>query len=155
VKCAGPKSSRNDSGLALVLKRPGPDEPQRMLFPGDCAYNYIPPAQTGSFTALVCAHHGGHTHATFVPASDHNSEGRVVYSYGQSNSYGHPFAAVRTDHTNAGWQHALDTPNRCPPVFTGGAPNLLGHVHLYWDQAAPDEHPGCSGRACQLTCHQR
>jgi beta-lactamase superfamily II metal-dependent hydrolase len=155
LKCGGPISSRNNSGLALVLEEPGSDDSQRMLFPGDCAYDYISRAKESDFTALVCPHHGGRTKASFVPASDRNPSGRIVYSYGQDNSYGHPFASVCSDHVNAGWRHARETPSRCPSRSMQAPSHVLGHVHLHWDSAAPDEHPGCGGRTCQLTCHQR
>jgi hypothetical protein len=155
VQCVGPAHSRNDSGLALVLNSLRTETRERMLFPGDCRYDHIPAARAGAFTSLVCPHHGGRTSGSFVPAPDGNSAGRLVYSYGLHNSHGHPFPAVRADHLNAGWHDARETPHRSPPLTPQPLPHRLGHVHLYWDSAALDQHPGCAGRSCQLTCHQR
>lgn len=155
VQCTGPARNRNDSGLALILNRPERETSQRMLFPGDCSYEHIPPAQAGAFTSLVCPHHGGRTGSSFVPAPDGNPAGRLVYSYGQANCHGHPFPEVRADHLAEGWHDSRETPHRCPPVTLQSPPHILGHVHLYWEIAGRYEHPGCGGNGCQLTCHQR
>jgi hypothetical protein len=155
LRCCGPASSRNDSGLALVVSRTIGGTSRRMLLPGDCGYGHVPTADTGRFTSLVASHHGGRTGTSVMPQPDGTRSGRLVYSYGQGNSYGHPFASVREDHMNAGWRTALETSARCSSRSALPTAPALGHVHLYWDPGVDDANPGCGGRQCQLACHQR
>lgn len=146
LRCTGPPSSRNDSGLALVVERVFDGMAARLLCPGDAGYQRIP-GGLGSFTHVVVPHHGGQTHAKAVPTPDGRTCGRLVYSYGPGNSHRHPSSAVRSLH-DGHWapRKQLQTEDRNPD---------LGHVHVYWDDAAPDAHPPCGGTGCQLTCHQR
>ncbi|HEX6702854.1 MAG TPA: hypothetical protein VF101_19155 [Gaiellaceae bacterium] len=154
-KCTGPAGSRNDSGLALVVERTTNGETQRILLPGDCAYRHVPHASTRTFTSIVAAHHGGRTSGNVMPQPDGSPSGRVVYSYGRDNQWGHPFDSVRNDYTDAHWYPALETSSRCPPRSAALPPNVLGHVHLHWEEDDPDVVPGCGGGQCQLGCHQR
>jgi hypothetical protein len=133
---------RNDSGLALIAR--GPTDNEQMLFPADAAYDHIPSAP-GTFSSLVASHHGGRTGATFVPRSDKAKHGRLVYSYGDPNRYGHPKAAQVADHGRL-WRQDLHTP---------ALRKNLGHVHLYWDQNQPPATLRCNGTRCQLGCCQR
>jgi hypothetical protein len=146
LKCTGPSSSRNDSGIALVVERVVDGTAARLLCPGDAGYQRIP-GGSGSFTHVVVPHHGGQTNATSTPAPDGRTCGRLVYSYGPGNSHHHPSSAVQNLH-DASWglPKQRRTEDRNPH---------LGHVHLYWDDGAPASHPGCGGTHCQLTCHQR
>lgn len=145
LRCTGRPKQRNSSGLALLLERQSEGMWARMLFPGDCAYDHVPRSRL-DYTHVVVPHHGGRTGSTFVPAPDGVTCGRLVYSYGANNSYGHPFPDVVRDHACL-WATDLRTEAR----DSSG----LGHIHLYWDEATPDAHPPCGGRLCQLTCHQR
>jgi hypothetical protein len=153
LACTG--RTRNDGGLALALRRTVDGTARRMLLPGDCRYDHVPTAADGQLTSLVAAHHGGRTKSTLIPQPDGCTEGRLVYSYGRYNQDRHPFDSVRNDHTTAHWYPALETAARSPARTTPGGGKTLGHVHLYWDTAAPDAHPACGGSACDLTCHQR
>lgn len=140
-RCTGPRSSRNDSGIALVVEaRSG-----RMLFPGDCGYDHVPSARQ-TFTSVVVPHHGGRAKSSFVVPSDGRPSGRLVYSYGRGNSYGHPFPQIEQLHS-AAWRDDRRTEHR----DSSG----LGHVQLYWDPSDRDATPRCGGRQCDLTCHQR
>ena len=116
-----------------------------MLLPGDCAYAQIPNVYSGVFTSLVASHHGGRSGTGAIPQFDKSPSGRLAYSFGPDNSYHHPFANVRNDHTNAEWCPALETASRCPERGARPAGNAFGHVHLYWDPADADAHPGCGG----------
>ena len=140
--CTGPPSSRNNSGLAMIVRHPNGSQ---MLLPGDCRYNNVPSAR-GKFTSIVVPHHGGRTRSTFVPSSDGLVAGRCVYSVGAGNQWQHPFESVVDDHVGI-YVAELSTADR----DTSG----LGHVHLYWDQNQPDAHAGCGGHDCDLGCHQR
>jgi beta-lactamase superfamily II metal-dependent hydrolase len=141
-RCTGPASSRNDSGLAMIVESSN----GRMLFPGDAGYQNVPSA-VKDFTSVVVPHHGGRTpRRQVVAASDNQSHGRLVYSYGPGNTYRHPLARVVADHHPV-WSTDLRTEHR----HNGG----LGHVHLYWSAGQAPAHPACRGRQCDLTCHQR
>jgi hypothetical protein len=140
VPCAG--QPMNDSGLALNFL--GPDE-SRMLFPADGAYDHVAGA-TAHVTSLTVTHHGGRSGSTFVPPPDGAAHGRLVYSYGPGNRYCHPLAKEEAEHTAMWGAHSLRTATR-----PGGA---TGHVHLYWDDAAPDARTGCSS-TCDLDVCQR
>jgi beta-lactamase superfamily II metal-dependent hydrolase len=143
-RCRGPEWSHNDSGLAMVVETPA----GRRLFPGDCRYDHVPSAQ-GMLTSVVVPHHGGRTESSFVPSSDGQPSGRLVYSYGVSNIWWHPFTDVEYGHDDAGWRRKV--------VRHTGLRNDrgLGHVHLYWSDADADATPPCRGLNCNLTCHQR
>jgi hypothetical protein len=143
LKCTGAPSSRNDSGLALVLERAVDGMSGRMLFPGDASYDRIP--ISGDFTHVVVPHHGAKTHAASAPGPDGLPFGRLVYSFGAGNSYEHPVAATRQLHK--AWPEVRATALRHP--------SGLGHVHVYWDSSAPAAHPPCGGKHCTLTCHNR
>jgi hypothetical protein len=148
--CTGSTKGRNDSGLALVVEGRDERADERMLFPADARYDFVPSAGL-DFTHLVVAHHGGRTGSTFVPRSDRRTCGRLVYSYGLPNRH-HPFASVEADHA-AIWAHDLRTATR--------GSSGLGHIHLYWDDLDPDADPccragaACGGGPCDLTCQQR
>jgi hypothetical protein len=143
--CTGSPRDRNNSGLAMALDGPQGEEEKRMLFPGDSAYQFVRGSR-GDFTSVVVPHHGGRTRSRWLPGCDGAPCGRLVYSYGLNNSYGHPFADVEEDHA-ATWKTALHTAHR----GAGG----LGHVHLYWSTRSPDADPPCGGTECDLTCQQR
>lgn len=145
-RCTGYASDRNASGLAMVFERSGADSDERMLFPADCGYDFIPSGRL-DYTSVVVAHHGGRTKSTFVPAISGSPESRIVYSYGIPNYYEHPFQAVTDAFAKTGVP-VLRTIDRDPA-------SGLGHVHLYWDQAQQDAGPPCGGSHCSLTCEQR
>ncbi|HEY2142265.1 MAG TPA: hypothetical protein VGG98_09425 [Solirubrobacteraceae bacterium] len=140
--CTGPRSSRNDSGLAMILTHP---DGSQMLLPGDCRYDSIPSAR-GRFASIVVPHHGGRTRSKFVPTSDGRAAGRCVYSVGDPNQWDHPFPSVLADHAGV---YAAE-------LFTAvRAPEGLGHVHLYWDESQSEQLLGCGGGECDLRCTQR
>ncbi len=141
-RCIGPPSSRNDSGLAVVV---GKDDGSLMLLPGDCSYDRIP-SSSSMFLSVVVPHHGGRTRSKSIASSDGRSFGRCVYSIGAGNTYHHPFAAVEAAH-RAVWAHELKTEHR--------KPSGLGHVHMYWAAGQLTADPACNGAHCDLTCQQR
>ncbi|MEB1795937.1 hypothetical protein VDR45_09550 [Xanthomonas campestris pv. campestris] len=108
VRCEGPASNRNESGLALIAEREG----KRWLLPGDASYHNIPGALKRRVTGLVATHHGARVHGPGalapLPAVGY---ARLAYSFGPGNAHGnygvsHPRpAGVHAYHT-AGWTHA-------------------------------------------------
>jgi beta-lactamase superfamily II metal-dependent hydrolase len=145
IKCSGAPSQRNNSGLALVLEGESGRRRGRALFPGDARYDNVP-GSGQEFTHVVVPHHGGRTRSTFVPLSDRQTCGRLVYSHGMPNTYGHPFEEVVSAHA-AIWKADLRTANRDA--------SGLGHVHLYWRDKDRNADPPCGGGSCHLTCSQR
>jgi hypothetical protein len=126
LRCLG--NNRNDSGLACVIH--GPDA-KRILLPGDARYSNIA-HMPDPVHALVAAHHGGRTNATEaqIPTPASEAAGRLVYSYGPGNSYNHPLPLPYNRHHNV-W-------NGKPELRTEDRADDLGHVHIYWEQGAPD-----------------
>ena len=139
-RCNG--RSRNDSGIALIVH--GPNNMQVVL-PGDARYRYIT-ALPRVTTSLVAAHHGGVTGAqeSEIPRPDGERAGRLVYSCGDRNSYGHPMTASVVRHNHAwGQSSQLRTSDR-----EQGRDHQ--HVHLYWDHNQPVSQLGCGGKMCSL-----
>lgn len=123
LNCGG--THRNDSGLACVVR--GADG-GRVLLPADARYKHVP-LVGGPVRSLVVAHHGGRTSATLgeIPVPDGSLAGRLVYSYGPGNAYGHPLALSRDRHRQVWGPDHLATADR----DRAG----LGHVHVYWNDA--------------------
>ncbi|HFJ9612732.1 TPA: hypothetical protein ACG4NT_000155 [Stenotrophomonas maltophilia] len=117
VRCRGPASDRNESGLALIAEREG----RRWLLPGDASYHNIPGALKRPVTGLVATHHGARVHGTGapvpLPASDY---ARLAYSFGPGNTHGiygvsHPRPAGVHAYDAAGWTHtswSVTTPGK-------------------------------------------
>ena len=116
-----------------------------MLFTGDARYTVIPSAQTQDFLAVVAPHHGGDIRNNYVPARMPAPSDRVVLSYGQGNSYGHP--APITFKRHSGWMD-FRTADRIQN-FSGGA-DEPGHVGLFWTGVPPVPGPPCGGTQCTM-----
>src|SRR6476661_7438787 len=74
-----------------------------MLFPGAARYPVVPSFNPTRYLSAVAPHHGADMRNRRVPASPHQSPSRLVYSYGQPNTFSHPRLITRTDHHAAGW----------------------------------------------------
>ncbi|MGY8564478.1 hypothetical protein L0938_13775 [Paracidovorax citrulli] len=108
VRCQGPASDRNESGLALIAEREG----ARWLLPGDASYHNIPGGLKRSVTGLVATHHGARVHgpSAAVPPPALNYA-RLAYSFGPGNAHGkygvsHPRSAGVHAYNAAGWTHS-------------------------------------------------
>lgn len=102
---------RNLTGLAVtVIEKDAQGVDGRfVLLPGDAPYHKIPsrvaaPPPGGDCLGLLAYHHGAHSH--WIRATDTALPGyggvalRMAYSFGKSNSYGHP---DRKKYQPSGW----------------------------------------------------
>ncbi|MDO9356388.1 MAG: hypothetical protein Q7T55_22005, partial [Solirubrobacteraceae bacterium] len=141
-RCTG--KSRNNSGLALSVGEAG----STILLPGDARYREIANLPE-EVLSLVAAHHGGVTNAksTEIPQPSRGSAGRLVYSYGPDNSYGHPLTKYEDDHRSIWGRSDLRTAS---VATCSTAADHSGNIHLHWDSRAPDlDGPVCSPRGAQ------
>ncbi|ASE52691.1 TPA: hypothetical protein UOC34_000801 [Stenotrophomonas maltophilia] len=110
VRCKGPASDRNESGLALIAEREG----KRWLLPGDASYHNIPGALNHRFTGLVATHHGARVHGPGAAAPSPAPQpdyARLAYSFGPGNAHGkygvsHPRPAGVHAYDAVGWIHS-------------------------------------------------
>jgi hypothetical protein len=120
TRCSGDaEGDRNDSGLAVTIKKTQFDEdeqeldnPDLVLLPGDAPYDQIPHLPQGEWIGLVATHHGSRTNMLDgadqpideVPAADVATCPVIVYSYGPGNGYGHPNRAAVDGYGIRNWQ---------------------------------------------------
>jgi hypothetical protein len=147
TKCRG--TGRNDSGLAMqvTLRGVGRDRSKfgrRVLLPADASYGSIPRRDSGGYSGLVAAHHGGHAVGAIPRVNRH---GVVVYSFGLDNTYGHPRWDTFVKHLDAGWNRAYATLGGDvvlqPPGHAAADKLGLGMI-MDWDPLPPDSGPGSS-----------
>ncbi|MBB2701449.1 UNVERIFIED_ORG: hypothetical protein GGI66_006169 [Rhizobium esperanzae] len=132
----GPRTSRNDSGLALRIDT----NPIKVLLPADAAMEFVH-SGTAKVDYAVMPHHGGRSSLLNLPSPHRKTKSHIVFSCGVGNSYLHPLAdTVKAWRKN--WKHNVHTGLR-------GA-NGLGHVGISLiNQASPPCQQPCGG-ACQL-----
>lgn len=130
IRCNGPASSRNGSGIAAIVENVG----DQWLLTGDAGYHEIGSLPT-SPTAIVVPHHGADMGGKSVAPSKPSGYTRLFYSFGPGNRHGrkrpgvqHPTAAAVTAH--AAWGHG---------AWTGTTP---GHTKAGGDVLASATHPG-------------
>lgn len=142
-RCLG--TSRNDSGIAMVIKdRNHPKD--AWVLTGDAAYEHFPNRCLPAYaTALVVPHHGATlSRQSRPPRPRRCNYRRLIYSYGPGNRHGrnggsHPTPAGVQTHVLAGWQHGswLTTGSAFPPgTTTAGGDTLATARHL------PQSHMG-------------
>lgn len=132
----GQGNSRNDSGLNFVVRTQWNNDVFTTLLPGDCDYNNIFNISIFQFDGLVASHHGGHV-STYNIQPRNNIANRIVYSYGNGNTYNHPSPnAVANYNFNWNAQNRLDTP--------------AGHVLLFPLNLPQVSQIACSGINCSL-----
>lgn len=131
AKCQGPH--KNHSGIALIVN--STFKSNRTLHPGDSAYKYLRAKIRKKLSGLVATHHG----AEF---SDNNfpvplaTDGKIVYSYGSGNTYGHPKKNAEIAHASHGWIKRKDT-------------SLVGHVS-FLSPLPVASCTNCRGANCDL-----
>ena len=154
-RCNG--RGRNHSGLALTVSELPGGAGEQMLFPGDARYPVVPSFNPAGYLSAVAPHHGGDMRNRTVPACPHQPSSRLVYSYGDPNTFSHPRLITRTDHHAAGW-----TDRRLAPglpqyeVYETAhrSPAMLGHVLLSWRRTWGLPPVACGMRQCQLRAQQ-
>lgn len=154
----GTGAGRNNGGLVVTLADPDGKQGE-ILFPGDAQYQFIPSCTAGkTYHSMVAPHHGATPSSmTRLPACAAAGTSRLVYSYGEGNTYGHATGQARYFHHAAGWHDVRVDPAASPfrvknteqRAVTG-----LGHVWLGWE-APPGFHVmNCGGGGCQLAATQ-
>ena len=156
-KCT--QAGRNHSGLALILSENRRLGGQQMLFTGDARYSAIPSERSSSFTAIVVPHHGADMRSNYAPTCPGSRHNRLAYSFGDSNTYGHPRAVTERRHQSQGWNHAHAVVRRGLAAWhvrrtIDRKTNGLGHISLHWQpNQAPKTMP-CGGKHCSLGATQ-
>lgn len=133
--CAGAvpttsKGDRNDSGLAMAIRRR--DDDLCWIYPGDADYTVLPRFR-GSTAVLVASHHGAEQKDDATPPSRGTQDyARLLYSFGPNNSYRHPRAAAITLHHAAGWHHSGGTATGRDVLATSRPAGVRGPVSAGW-----------------------
>lgn len=147
-KCTG--SSRNASGLAVTITAPNGDPALApVLLPADAGYADLPAGAPGTYDAIGCPHHGGYTAAGTIPLAPSATYPRLIYSYGQPNSYGHAFATTRQDHDAQGWLDpslpSAHAPSKVRQTKDRSPGSHLGHIGFDWGGGLAPGPSGCTG----------
>ncbi len=110
---AGAKfSNRNGSGIVLSVLLISSAGCRRILLTGDADYRHIPSTILRDNDIVVVPHHGGIRTFQAIPnPSTKASNPTQVYSYGRTNSYGHPAPGASRAHAAHGWSQVYETPN--------------------------------------------
>lgn len=104
----------HEDGFAMYINAGAYDESAhlidyRITVSGDQDYDYQDAAKYADTDTLVACHHGGEYcwSKRFTGVTPHNADSVVVYSYGISNTYGHP--SKTADYSKWGWTNRHDT----------------------------------------------
>ncbi len=145
-KCTARGKARNHTGLAVEVSGPAGEAP--ILLPGDARYSAVPGAIQRTYTSIVASHHGADMKSNLIPSGWSLPGARTIYSFGASNSFGHP-ANVTTQRFNpAGWPQSSmcrETPALRP---------RLGHVGLCWTTGASLPGHSCAQAGCAVHLRQ-
>ncbi|HQS07894.1 MAG TPA: MBL fold metallo-hydrolase [Xanthobacteraceae bacterium] len=146
--CTGPAGDFDRTGIAVWATGGSPADP--ILMPGDAHYPDIPGISSGrGVSALVVSHHGGDIGGSTPPAPGKH----LAFSYGDSNTYGHPAASPVGDLKAVGWSIGLHPagPRRHERVTCDlRASTGLGSILLNWP--TPSTPPrSCGASACAAT----
>lgn len=144
VQAEGSKSSRNESGLALVIDK-STQTARSVLLPGDASFCHLV-ARTGpEFDHVMVPHHGGKTDVSLIPKATTQSRSHQIYSYGVGNIFLHPRADVVQAY-RLGWKKNTHAALRPASGF--------GHVGIdLTGSAVSPPSPPCGNR-CQLALEQ-
>lgn len=111
------RKTTNDSGLILQVHNSIEDA--YWFFPGDAGYDALP-SRPPNVRVLQATHHGGKfgSKKAAAPIPEPHAYTRLVYSFGDPNSYGHPRQDARELHSVAGWKERpnISTPPHGPNV---------------------------------------
>ena len=108
LKCGGPQTDRNRSGLALLYKF----KKDRILLTGDADYSCIQIPGGLPLSGVVVPHHGAMPD-TIPPTPAIPRVSKAIVSYGKGNVYKHPRGAPLNHHKKLLWDlHRTATHNR-------------------------------------------
>lgn len=146
-KCAG--NGRNQSGLAVEVAGPNQEDP--ILLTGDARYNVIPGAAAKAYSSVVVPHHGADMKNQVVPRCPGYTYSRAAYSYGASNSFGHPRRVTEANHDRQSWWHSYNSRSNPMDRNTRALrPQQLGHIGLTWVANRTVPILPCLGSCCSL-----
>lgn len=94
----------HENGNALYIFAEHDGMEYKILVSGDQDYDYQDSGYLNDINLLVACHHGGKyswSKKTIVPKPN-AAENRIVYSYGQGNTHGHP--SMVQDYSMSGWK---------------------------------------------------
>jgi hypothetical protein len=104
VRCTGPAGKKNHTGLAFFASlNPHTNTIREVLLPADAAYTYIPGAATTNFEGLIATHHGADFDLSNHPLPPGYGVYALAYSFGLTNTYGHPKPSAKLAHNGAMW----------------------------------------------------
>lgn len=137
LRCSPPKGvprSRNDSGLAAVVRINDGSTSGWVLLPGDADFRSIPLRLVGKeleqepLVGMVASHHGGKLPVFSIPET-RAPGARLVVSTGH-NHYGHPSAQMLANYGFLGWKDQVRTDLAvfCSGTGSCGAPHQVGAV---------------------------
>ena len=149
--CTG--KGRNHSGLALTFSQRPDGNGERMLFPGDAYYTYIASFRPNDYVSVVAPHHGANMPYSTTPHCLGQPHSRLVYSYGQGNTYNHPSQITQKNHDANGWHDRAVTTGASSyevreTAVRGKA--AFGHVLLGWKIYGSAPPLQCGSIPCQL-----
>lgn len=150
-KCLG-TVGRNHSGLAVLVDGPLGEKP--ILLTGDARYSAIP-SGTAELMSIVAAHHGADMRSKATPICSGHSAARIAYSYGPSNTFGHPRACTFDRHHANAWPHRSFQPAGAIDRHAADLRPGLGHIALGWNARAVPPGQPCGGTQCSLQLVQR
>lgn len=103
LRCKGPESNRNNSGLALICNVSGDGEHEsKVLLTGDADYSAVPNLGNRRIDGLAIPHHGAAS-TTTPPRQNSSSPSNAIGSVGRGNVYNHPKFKTLREHQRQGW----------------------------------------------------
>jgi hypothetical protein len=152
-RCTG--SGRNHSGFAVTLSQKSLGKGRKILFPGDASYNYIQSFSGSSYVSVIAPHHGADMKNRMTPPAPPDTASRLVYSYGNNNTFKHPRKVTRKIHHIAGWLDLKATkgikgPHKARNTADRNASGL-GHVVLNWSKRSTLSSLCCQSSVCRCS----
>lgn len=110
----GSGKARNEAGVALEVR--DHEAGRCWLLTGDVEYRFLSGLEP-RYVAMSVPHHGATPKRwSYIPKPHYqNGYARLVYSFGESNSYHHPTHVCQKNHATAGWVHGTGLPHPLKP----------------------------------------
>lgn len=155
----GSGSDRNGSGVAIEVR--DREVHRRWLLTGDVDYQFLKPHLARSYVAMSVPHHGAapKCHLSEIPRPTYpRGYARLVYSFGQDNTYRHPKPQCIVAHRGRGWNHGYWLVHPRATVIPKGrvlatacnapGPSHVGSALIGWVKAPPTMSPPPCGNRC-------